>query len=60
MLARRKNFLPEKVGKYLSGQSMKDVEFPFLEWLFCLGYFCVVLPVGGWGEEAVRGPVQSL
>lgn len=32
MLARRKNFLPEKVVNIrLSGQSMKDVEFPFLE-----------------------------
>lgn len=45
---------------------MKVVGFPSLEWLFCLGYFCVVLPVGESGSregeeerEAARGPIQS-
>lgn len=45
---------------------MKIVEFPSLQWLFCLGYFCVVLPEresgGREGEEereAARGPIQS-
>lgn len=34
---------------------MKVVEFPSLEWLFCLGYFCVVFPEGG-GRSKERQP----